>query len=212
MAPTYPALIGALLVWVTARSAHAQVEAYLALGTRLGISSSQGGTATLPDGGERAIVLRQPLRVPGVGAARLGYALRPRTTLELGYTIALVNVSIGNEGVPLFPGTAGGTVHTFALRPRIRLARIGVATIGHGFAGPALVWRTGNGFDAYQGTLRVAANIGLGVTFDAGKLRFRADLEDVIYSSALRRSGVLAIERTTRHDFLVTIGIAVLRL
>ncbi len=114
----------------------------MGLGTRLGFSGSHRGTASLP-----GIVLRERLRVPWVvGAARLGYRLGSRTSLELGYTIGSVGVSIedpASEGMPLFPVNAGGIVNTLTLRPRIGLARLGIAAIGHAFAGPALVWRTG---------------------------------------------------------------------
>lgn len=149
---------------------------------------------------------------PGLSAqARLGYRLGSRISLELGYAIAPVRVSVENEGVPLFPGSATGAVHTLAFRPRVRIARIGVATIGYAFAGPAMVWRTGKAFAGNEGTLRGAANVGVGVTFNAGKVRFRVDLEDVIYTSALQRPDGVQAECAVQHDVQLSLGIILLR-
>jgi hypothetical protein len=101
-------------------------------------------------------------------------------------------------------------VHTFALRPRVELGRFGVASAGHAFAGPVLVWRTGQGFAPYNGSLRGGWSVGLGATLRTGNLLFRADLEDVIYPLALSQPGVLDIRRTVRHDVLLTAGVALL--
>lgn len=189
----------------------AQLEAYLVLGTRIEGNNAQEGTATVA-GGSIPIELRQPLRVPWVvGGARLSHVLYRSLALEAGYTAGWVRVSVhevdGSEN-PLIPPRTG-MVHTLALRPRIQLGAFGNAAAGHAFAGPVLVWRSGAGFAGYSGTLRGGWSLGLGATLRTGRLRFRADLEDVIYPLRLRRPGVLATRRTIRHDLLITIGLAI---
>lgn len=94
------------------------------------------------------------------------------------------------------------------IRPRVQLGSFGNAVSGHAFAGPAVVWRGGNGFREYDGTRSGGWSIGLGATLRTTHLHFRADLEDVIYRLALSRPGVLSTDPLTRHDLLLTVGIA----
>ena len=111
------------------------------------------------------------------------------------------------------PAVSNGAVHTFVLRPRVRVGPLGVAAVGHVFAGPALTWRIGGSFDDFTGTVRAGWNVGIGAALDVHELglRFRADLEDVIYQLALRQAGRFETERTVRHDVLLTVGIALLQ-
>jgi hypothetical protein len=132
-------------------------------------------------------------------------------SLELGYTAGLVKVSIHplqDDETELAP-SRNGMVHTFALRPRVQLGRFGVASAGHAVSGPVLVWRTGQGFAPYDGSLRGGWSVGLGATLRAGRLLFRGDLEDVIYPLALSQPGVLDTHRTVRLDLLLTVGLPV---
>ncbi|HEX2250647.1 MAG TPA: hypothetical protein VHH32_09875 [Gemmatimonadales bacterium] len=193
--------------------AEAQLEAAVVLGTRLEAGSSQRGTLVLPSGEEQPIVLRQQLRVPWlIAGARFAGVIYQSVSLELGYTAGLVKVSIhpfDDDDTELFP-SRNGMVHTFAMRPRVELGRFGIAATGHAFAGPVLVWRTGQGFAPYNGSLRGGWSVGLGAMLRTGGLLFRADLEDVIYPLALSQPGVLDIRRTVRHDVLVTLGVSLL--
>jgi hypothetical protein len=191
----------------------AQLEASVVLGTRVEARSSQRGVLILPSGEMQPIVLRQRLRVPWlVGGARLAHTIYESVSLELANTGGLVKVSIHpleDDETELAP-SRNGMVHTFALRPRVQLGRFGVASAGHVFAGPVLVWRTGQGFAPYDGSLRGGWSFGLGATLRSGGLIFRADLEDVIYPLALSQPGVVDIQRTVRHDLLLTLGVALL--
>jgi hypothetical protein len=192
----------------------AQLEAFVVLGTRLEARSAQRGTLILPSGEVQPIVLRQRLRVPWlVGGARFAHIIYESVSLELGYTGGLVKVSIhplDDDETELAP-SRNGMVHTFALRPRVQLGRFGVASAGHAFAGPVLVWRTGEGFAPYDGSIRGGWSFGLGATLRTRKVLFRADLEDVIYPLALSQPSGLDTRRTVRHDLLLTVGVALLR-
>jgi hypothetical protein len=191
----------------------AQLEASVVLGTRVEARSTQRGILILPSGEVQPIVLRQRLRVPWlVGGARFAHIIYESVSLELGYTAGLVKVSIhplDDDETQLAPNR-NGMVHTFALRPRVQLGRLGAASAGHAFAGPVLVWRTGQGFAPYDGSLRGGWSVGLGATLKTRGMLFRADLEDVIYPLALSQPGVLDTHRTVRHDLLLTVGVALL--
>jgi hypothetical protein len=207
-------LAAAGLCWLGAPPPiEAQLEASIVLGTRLEAGGSQRGNLILPSGEAQPIVLRQRLRVPWlIGGARFAHVVYRSVSLELGYTAGLVEVSIhplDDPDTELSPGM-NGMVHTFALRPRVQLGSLGIASTGYAFAGPVLVWRTGQGFDPYSGSLRGGWSVGLGATLRTRGLLFRADLEDVIYPLAFSQPGGVDIRRTVRHDVLLTVGVALL--